>query len=333
MVEYHLKISHCKEELVLLERDMANYVKYYSSILSSLKSKLSNLEDFEEDQVEAEISYGYNAQLQEGMQFHTIQLKKGLQLFCNIISPDLLNGVDLIDLVVEVENDIDDADSSVTDVNDDILFESELDLDLVLTVGTESMYDAIIDDCLVGYNENCTYVFLPHSHSQSTINKRNGSSACSVISLLVGKFLSLSSILCKGFIFNNIFPVFLGCMEIGNIIYHEENLLSVKEAVSFMPDTVDLEITNERNCYPTTLDSLLTEFMIDLSNGEFVVIVACERTVCCVFTDTHVYIFDSHVHEENGAAIHSFTKENMSSISKTLNCSDDNLIYACVVKG
>lgn len=56
MVEYHLKISHYKEELVLLERDMDNYVKYYSSTLSYLKSKLSNLEDFEEDQVEAEVN-------------------------------------------------------------------------------------------------------------------------------------------------------------------------------------------------------------------------------------------------------------------------------------
>jgi len=331
MVEYHLKISHCIEELILLERDMANYVRYYSDIISSIKLELRDVEADDDNLVDPRVLYGYKSQRQEGLLFHTSQLNKGLQMFCNIISPDLLLGNQLIDLVVHTDLDSVETDTSESDTNEEDEFEKEVDLDLILATGTELMYDSMVSDCLLGCDESSSYAFLSPSYSQSSINGRNGSNACSVITLLVGYIFLKSSILFDCVILENLFPYFIGCMETGNILYNGVKSLTITEAESFMPDSLEFKIEKERNCFPLTLDVLIFDFLADIKKYEFVAIVVCQKTVCLMFTDSHIYLFDSHIHGDYGAVIHCLPKENLSHIRTKLDCKDENLIYACVI--
>lgn len=89
---------------------------------------------------------------------------------------------------------------------------------------------------LIGEN---TYVwYFPQDISESTFNKRNGSNACSFISILLTCLFKRKNMQIpeEGFLHSNVLQILCGCIEMGNQIYKisrdslPSRYLSVQEA-------------------------------------------------------------------------------------------------------
>ena len=123
-----------------------------------------------------------------------------------------------------------------------------MDFDLILSTGCDLMGQLDLTDFL---DDVVECLFLPSEFSQGSISGRNGSNDCSLIALLLGfsiTHLSMQGV--REICLRQIMPIFIGCMEIGNLLYevqHNSNLLAIVDAVSLIPDHIKLTISDETN--------------------------------------------------------------------------------------
>lgn len=163
---------------------------------------------------------------------------------------------------------------------------------------------------------------FPAHISQSTIDGRNGSTACSVISLVVARNLqniTLSSD--PSFASQAWYQMMTRAIRIGNYIYdiYRDTLprryLTVAEAVDVVEPYAELSITSAypaRVCdkhKPSTLRYQLL-WLLNSSDYDSAIFIIDEKAV--VFASLgqdKLVFFDSHVHGRDGAVVISGTRE------------------------
>ena len=279
----------------------------------------------------------------QGVAFAESQLAKGLTLFCGLISPSfsLPTNVDGIDFDIHSTSEISD-DEPVPDKEIENFYE-EMDFDLILSTGYDLMGQLDLTDChQLCLDDVVECLFLPSEFSQGSISGRNGSNACSLIALLLG--FSTTHLPMQGvreICLRQIMPIFIGCMEIGNLLYEVQqnsNLLTIVDAVSLIPDHIKLTISDETNSFlgeesGVCFKDVLTEFKGSVKERQFLTLVSGHETRSLVKIGSDLFVFDSHSHPPYGASIHMVPFVNCEAFLKlSLGYKDKLLpIYSCVI--
>ena len=202
------------------------------------------------------------------------------------------------DLVDEAENESDDDPNELFETNrqeggdDDEDEIEEVTLELVLSTGNE-LADG--KSCTADGNN----FFFPSDLCQARLNGRNGSSACTTISLLVGYFLP--RVLTKGQ--TAILECFVGCIEFGNYIHGDQADTTVEESLK-LKNLPEMSVTNLDNTFFTNLFERLSGFQ-----SRFIVVTGNGKSMCCVPHDGYFVFFDSHSHGDYGALVSVVTKQ------------------------
>ena len=119
-------------------------------------------------------------------------MKNGLTAFLQLLSPDMLQSFDVGCNEPFIANEMGNVGEP-----QQIEMSSELDFDLIKFLSSDLLENASSIDHHT--NLNVTHTYLPQIFSQGQINGRNSSNVCSVISLLVGDFVTKSKVLENGF--------------------------------------------------------------------------------------------------------------------------------------
>jgi len=280
LLESYLKFKRCEEEIVLIKRDMDSYLRYYSGKIKSLKRTMDNIQQqpISEDKKYRGIALGKIILLKNGLLFAECQLARGAKAFSGIISPN----VDIQSDYPVLENfeveDTPDDNVGLNEISDDEGSESlelfDINLDLVLSTGSE--FTLVFGESFYYAcgNGDITEWSMPLMLSQSNINGRNGSTACTVISLLIGYTMLKSAF--TGDEMPECLKYFVGCMEIGNLIHGSGGLLTVPEALLVLPADINLSMTNEQNSHiigDITLHQVVLKYLEKEKKG-FLIIVA-----------------------------------------------------------
>ena len=205
-----------------------------------------------------------------------------------------------------------------------------LDSRVMKDVGVE-LINFVASDCLLrdgdgGYSA----VILPTEFSQSTLNGRNGSNACSVISVLIGYFSTTARVTSDTNLFNDIIPIFVGCMEIGNTIHDGPELLTIQDAMSLLPG-LGMEISDERNCFLEQLPQHVKE-QLGESDSHFLAIITAGRTVCIAKeSNSRLILFDSHQRQDYGALILRSKLNELDTMCRNISDNPAELIYICLI--
>ena len=173
--------------------------------------------------------------------------------------------------------------------------------------------------------------FFGRQFSQSTIDGRNGSSACTVIacytalSLLSG---ALSQADFPGALTRDIHDAFVQCIRAGNAAYDEAALggeLPVVYDALHLISATGLTLAPRGDIGCRNEESLVKE-MTCLSEMAFAraavvpaVLVQNPQTVCLAFTpEGYVVIFDSHLHGDDGALVATSSRSHMKTVGSFL---------------
>ena len=148
---------------------------------------------------------------------------------------------------------------------------------------------------------------LPQQMCQSLFNLRNGSNACSLISLLIADVLEKKNIQIpdQGVIPPYLVKMLCGCIELGNRIYDNcrdsipNRYLSIQEALTLLPFTSisveePLPVRLEDEHHLSTIWGQL-----DLWTGtsrNFVNIIIDEKTFLCLFHQVFYTLIRIHIH-------------------------------------
>lgn len=226
--------------------------------------------------------------VREGKDFAQNQLAQGIQLFREILGANVS---------VEFElGDESDVDSERGDVGADE-FSNSFGLDYE---GLKAIaLDVAPSFSSVGERSKlcCTY-YLPSHLSQGTINGRNGSNACILISLLSGYFLARMD----GSDLTDILKVLIGAMEIGNALYEEHgcnDMLNVHEGIALLPEEILLRCVEESGCIIKEHISIPLDFDVPT----FFILVAEGKAYSFLVKTEFVILTDSHAHPPHGACI------------------------------
>ena len=228
----------------------------------------------------------------------------------------------------EAEDDEDDHDDQERIQLEDKVTEAAPDDNLV------AYFDRIVDELntLPSLNEElineeiCAWYFPPEI-SQSTFNGRNGSNACSMISILAAYFFARSRLeIPKGGVLSSEFvKTFCGCIELGNRMYDlcrhglPNRYLSIEEAAALLsftdmstagPLPVRLEDEHELSTVCGQLGTLSE------NRTYFASIVIDEKTSIFILSPPHVLYIDSHLHGIYGAVVVKGTYSNLSDFCK-----------------
>ena len=172
-------------------------------------------------------------------------------------------------------------------------FIDELDVDLMFVTGEELLGSNTI--FMAG-----DIIKYPSELSQSTLNGRNGSSACTTIALFTGKFITP---LISRTINSSIINTFIGCMEYGNMFYNGEtdgfHVFECLKSLPFMLNVIEDHggLLNELN-----------ERLLSVSDEYFVVVTVNGKSYCCIPYEDCLFFFDSHFHVTYGASITKINK-------------------------
>ena len=254
--------------------------------------------------------------LRQGYLFCQLQLSKGLNSFCDVLSPVSLENFKVCETI-----DTDDSQSENEEhVNEeDENLAQELDLPLLLSIGAELCPTNI---CITA-NE----VMLPPRCSQSYINGRNGSNACTTISIIVGSYVLRSEMLKDG-LTRELCSLFIGCMEMGNILHNDNGFLACHESLALVPSD-ECEMGEEHNCFPNDIAAYLSS--LGLIN-QFVIITGRGETICCLSCSEKFFFFDSHTHGDKGGSISVMDCTDIAAMNnKFLHLSNNELMYMCVM--
>ena len=254
--------------------------------------------------------------LRQGYLFCQLQLSKGLNSFCGVLSSVSLENfkvcetIDSDDSELESEDHVNEEDENLA---------QELDLPLLLSIGAEL--------CPTNVYINDNEVILPPQCSQSYINGRNGSNACTTISIIVGGYVLKSEMLEDG-LTRELCSLFVGCMEMGNIFHNDNGFLACHESLALVPSD-ECEMGEEYNCFPNDIAAYLSS--LSLIN-QFVIITGRGETICCLSCSEKLFFFDSHTHGDKGGSISAVNNTDIAGINnKFLHLSINELMYMCVM--
>ena len=240
---------------------------------------------------------------------------------------------DTSDVTNDVEKDIE---SEVPNLFD------ECDEELVYLTGTELIDGLTLDSCFKQDNNGVTVVLLPDQFCQGSLSGRNGSSACTIINLLTGYCI----ITYRNFPnetpdkHNAILTMFIGCMEIGNIIQERNDTsvsMTVEEGIDQLPENIQLELLEETNSYlspenKSLLVDVVKRFIEHFDNHTFMIIIYKEKSYC-ILKNVYLLAFDSHANPPFGARIAFTNTDNyVSLINDFFPFDDSNIIYTAVVR-
>lgn len=283
--------------------------------------------------------------LEQGKQFCLKQVAAGLNAFASVLSDELHS---FQDLVVDSEGD-------EADIEEDTEFEDETGAeedddeveDQRTAIDDEATDHAAPDDSeLADFNKvahdlqslpitlrseeinaNICVWYFHEELSQSTLNGRNGSNACSMIAISVACFFARRSLRIpdRGILPNDFVTTFCCCMELGNRMYDirrdslPNRYLSIEEAVTLLPFT-DITVTQP---YPVRLEddhemSTICGQLGRLSENKtyFVTIVINEKTSLFMLCPPRVVYLDTHPHGIHGAVVVRGTYSNLSDFCK-----------------
>ena len=247
--------------------------------------------------------------LRSGVDFAEKQLHKGLTLFSDIFPIDTMNNfkagvhqpivANNLDVAID-DDDVNDGDVGGEDASlydrvsadeDDETTDEVLSYSVLKEIGLGSMSSTVIDDCRSGNNS----LILPHQISQCTLNGRNGSNACTVISLIAGCIVDQNDHIS----YQESVPVYVGCIDAGNSFHEGPELLLLQEAIDIVQ--FDVEIAEERDCFMKDLKETIT---LLFEQSKTIILTCRNLTVCLVqLSSKKVFLFDSHQHDDMGALI------------------------------
>lgn len=189
--------------------------------------------------------------------------------------------------------------------------------------------DELAPLCSVSLGDNVCAWQLPQQICQSLFNQRNGSNACSLISILIAYVMAKKDIKIpdEGIIPTYLVKILCGCIELGNRIYdnYRDSLpnryLSIHEASTLLSSftsisvgellPVRLEDEHHLSTFWGQLDLLKSS-----SSRSSVNIIINEKTSLFVVIAPSVLYIDTHFHQPHGAVIVKGPSSNMRTFCK-----------------
>lgn len=261
--------------------------------------------------------------LHEGLVHSNDLLSNGIQRFSSLISFDSLTLKDSTFVIDKVrKNDVeqrnnaeqqneeeqrDEEEEEEDETNDESdNDEFEITCTMLKNVG-DDLIDFSLVECVCTSNDASRVINLPLRFCQSGLNGRNGSSACSVISVIAGYYFTKFSFKFENLI-EDILPLYVGCIEIGNCVHQTSHFLYVHEAIALLP--LSMSSSWEENVYLRDLNL----HIMRLEKSQFMVVISGCYAVCIVKNDDHVTLFDSHSRNGLGALIAHSSLDDLSPI-------------------
>ena len=262
----------------------------------------------------------------QGLEFCEKQLQKGLKLFCPLLKTE--RRIELTYGGSEDEEEEEEVEVDGGERNEEEMMEEMEEMDLTFenihNVGIDLM-DFQRNDCVTVKREKVYSILLPYGFSQGTLNGRNGSAACTVISLLTGYFFTRFTTHVEDF--QQLVSLYLGCMEVGNSKYRNGELLSVNEALDYLP-SLSMDIVEETNCSIEGLSAAIESIV----NSQFLVITSQARSVCIIRNPERFILFDSHQTKEAGALILSCPINGIDVLSENIIADKNDIICVNYIK-
>ena len=163
---------------------------------------------------------------------------------------------------------------------------------------------------------------------KKNIGNRNGSSACTIISLLVGysgckRAYTIEDI---SDMFDRVVPVFVGSMELGNILYEWNQCtgyLTPAEAIGLLPEPMGFAVKAEQSWLMSAGNLqklyLFTEQYIIQQPRNFAVYISRGETKCIFPVGSlHLALTDSHSHSPYGAEIKTAKTEYLDQLLRSI---------------
>lgn len=257
---------------------------------------------------EPAVLYGKLAFLKEGLFFCQEQVSRAIYSFTKVFDANFDGIAD--------EDDDDDNEGTHIDAESDSDVEDD-DINIPATTMDDDHSQIIIPIHSWGAEGTVWTWEFPLHISQSTINGRNGSNACSVIALLIAQGIHRVRCDLKPFQFlpQDWVLLICGCIKVGNALYDHsraslsQKYLSAAEAAMVAGDYLNVSISEPlpvRVCDvhgPSTLKHHLFE-LCNVSTVSYALFIVNENTVLFVGARNEFLIFvDSHVHGQHGGII------------------------------
>ena len=160
-------------------------------------------------------------------------------------------------------------------------------------------------------------VKLNQNFCQSYINGRNGSNACTVISVLA----CYCAINCQISDFDMLLSCYIGAMGHGNQLYDRlfHGFPMVTEVIDFVGEHVDVVLKEETNVN------------FDKNENEAMIFVANYKTVSLTRHGSNFRLFDSHCHGDYGGFVVIGNCSNILPILSFLNADNNDLLYIALL--
>jgi len=269
--------------------------------------------------------------LEEGKDFALKQIATGLNAFASVLS-DELDAFRTLSLQCEEDRLIDSFDDTQNEERegeeeeegDEEEYEEDDERGLQVEAsgnGDLAEFATILDEldeldplCSVSLDDDVCAWHLPPQMCQSLLNQRNGSNACSLISLLIAYVLEKKNIEIpdEGFIPSYLVKILCGCIELGNRIYDNcrdslpNRYLPIQEASTLLPFTSisveePLPVRLEDEHHLSTMWGQLD--LLQGTSRNFINLIIEEKTSLFVLIPPSVLYIDTHSHSPHGAVI------------------------------
>eukprot|EP00111_Clytia_hemisphaerica_P015835 TCONS_00046776-protein len=290
IAETYARIQRSEEEIDLLKRDMKNYLLFYREKIAELKTVVEN-----EASPVVEVVLA-----KRGLSFAEDQLAEGVRYFSVVFN---------IQTEFSMEIPVNEEEIVEEEVVEEVIIGLTATNDTLKELAQEVSANFDLSCCSEDVEGNFSRWYLPFELSQGAIGGRNGSSACTVISLLVGHFCGRS----KDLMMDKLL-LFIGCMELGNTLHENQNLvnLNLYEGLSLLPESLNVELFEEAGNIITQNTSIPLEFSMDT----FFVFIANEKSFSFFREGDDVYFFDSHANPPHGACVHVVPAEHFDTFIK-----------------
>lgn len=196
---------------------------------------------------------------------------------------------------------------------------------------TEKSFEYLLLQCFYISSIKISFWLFPRNISQTYFNGRNGSNACTIISLIIGRFFSRSDIPYqnRGYLEDTWMNLFYASIKEGNILYDSivEELgvldLSIEEVnerlgtkLNILTVMPSLAVSFESDVKTATILYQLRQ-LVFLKRKQVVLFIHKRRTSSfLIYDDGNVIYTDSHAFGENGSLMIASTEHKL-----------DNLVY------
>ena len=200
-----------------------------------------------------------------------------------------------------------------------------IDEGTLVSLGLEIAPSISVGGCTKVEEIGYSVLYLPDYLSQGTISNRNGSSACTPISIIAGYFVGNSPQLPL----DNILLLFVGCMEVGNMLHEKQSLqyMNVHEALSLLPESMTTDIIEECG----SIVNANTVVPLDFETPAYFVVISEGKSSVFLQRESEIYWLDSHSHLPHGASIYFIPLEGFDDFfrSKYDRCYVNIIVLSC----